>query len=103
MPVDLLFRLYVIVDRRHHFSSLVCVRSLSRAKVSASFTNISRSNCTYVYCSVYCLSSRLSLFSTLVSSGHEVVIGLCATRIFKGFSIRSIAAIVSVVPLMYSL
>ena len=40
----------------------------------------------------------MSLSLTLVSSHHKVVIGLCATRILLGCSIR---VIVSEVPLMY--
>ena len=49
-----------------------------------------------------CLSSGLSLSLTLVSSCREMVIGLCATRMF--FSLGcSIRAIVSEVPLMYGI
>ena len=85
----------VIISRR---SFVFC---LSRAKVSAGFTNVSSlavAAFDLVYCSLPCLSSGLSLSLTLVSSRRKVVIGLCATRIRT----RSIRAIVSVVPLMYA-
>ena len=44
--------------------------------------------------------TALSLSLTLVSSLRKVVIGLCATRILQGCSIR---AMVSEVPLMYGI
>ena len=44
--------------------------------------------------------TALSLSLTLVSSLRKVVIGLCATRILQGCSIR---AMVSEVPLMYDI
>ena len=68
----------------------------SHAKVSASFTNV-RSLAVAAFDLVYtapCLSSSLSLSLTLVRS--KVGIGLCATLVLKGCSIR---AIVSGVPL----
>ena len=54
-----------------------------RAKVSAGFTNV-RSLAIAAFDLVYfapCLSSRLSLSLTLVSSRCKVVVGLCAKRI----------------------
>ena len=72
--------------------------SQSHAKVSASFTNV-RSLAVAAFDLVYtapCLSSSLSLSLTLVRSPRKVGIGLCATPVLKGCSIR---AIVSGVPL----
>ena len=47
-----------------------------------------------------CLSSSLSLSLTLVSSCHKVVVSLCAVHMLYACSIH---AIVSEVPLMYSI
>ena len=73
----------------------------SRAKVSTGFTNASiawQSQHLILY-NAPCLSFGLSFSMTLVSGRHEVVIGLCVTRILP----CSIRAMVSEVPLMYSI
>ena len=62
-----------------------------------------KSRLTVVFLILYpapCLSCGLSLSLTLVSSCHKVVLSLCAVHMLYACSIR---AIVSEVPLMYSI
>ena len=82
LSVKLMLLSNVIVDVT--ISCPLFVFNQSRAKVSASFTNVSSLAVTALILILYtslCLSSGMSLSLTLVSSHRKVVIGLCATRI----------------------